>query len=88
MSKYTVNEAISALAKKSDIRIRSGFHKVSGEWHPIRQLILLKNKVLDSSEGWIPNPQRSNDLGNGSQGKIDFLVSQGFKVRYVNRFYD
>lgn len=69
---YTVDEAVRSLEKKNDVRIHGWF------------VDILTDKILNKDGQTIPNPEKRNDLGNGSWGKIDFLTKHaGFHIRYV-----
>lgn len=72
---YSEDEVLVSLRKKRDIRI-SG-HTIA----------VLKTKVFSPKEmDTIINPLKSFDLGNGSWGKIDFLLKRGYYLWYTDKF--
>jgi hypothetical protein len=74
--KHTEDEVLRSLKTKHDIRIDG------------KEIKLLANRVFDEKlEAFIPNPEKRNDLGNGSQGKIDFLLKYcGYRKTTVDKF--
>lgn len=75
--KHNVDEVIRSLSSKNDCKV-SPFQKV---------VEVLKNKVHNHEGELVDNPRSKNDLGNGSQGKIDFLKNHcGYSVIYVGSF--
>ena len=73
--KHTENEAVRALRKKRDVRIEAPF------------IYVLKDKVLHKELGVIDNTRKVHDLGNGSWGRIDFLIKVlEYKLLKVNTF--
>ena len=75
-TKYNEQNVIISLKKKKDIRI----------WD--NNIEILLNKVFDNrTMSKIVNPAKSFDLGNGSWGKIDYLIKEhGYFLFYSARF--
>ena len=72
---YRIDEVLRGLGRKNDVRI-DGF-----------RVLVLTDKVLDKNGTSIPNPEKMNDLGNKSWGKIDFLTHYcNYNVVKVNSF--
>lgn len=72
-SKYTVDEAVKTLSKKSDLQIRSD------RMH----IYMLADKLADGK----PNPFKKGDVGIRSLGKIDFLIHyKGYRLIKVYDF--
>lgn len=68
---YTEEEVLSKLRKKNDCLVRQ-----EGQ----TKFVLVLN-------GQGKRQQKLNDLGNGSWGKIDFLINHcGYKQRFVEEF--
>lgn len=61
---YSEDEVIRVLSRKNDIRVNS-FKK---------EIQILSNKIFTQRGDIIDNPAKKFDLGNGSWGKIDYLV--------------
>lgn len=79
---YSMDEVIRQLSKKNDVKINKVFGK---PWNG--EIEVLKNKVRNSKFELVDNPKKKYDLGNGSWGKIDFLVNHcNFILSYVNAF--
>ena len=74
--KHNEDEVLRTLRIKNDVRI------VNGEIH------ILKDTVWNTKEQKITtNPKKRFDLGNGSWGKIDYLVKQcGYRQIFVSEF--
>jgi hypothetical protein len=73
--KHNMDEVLSSLRKKNDVRIEGS------------QIKILSNQVFTPSGELIPNPNKKHDLGNGSHGKIDFLIKYcGFRKITVEKF--
>ena len=63
---YSTDEVLKALGKKNDVRV-----------FPFRGVVeILSNTIVNKKGEIVPNPRKRYDLGNGSWGKIDFLVKQ------------
>lgn len=62
---YQIDEVIRSLSQKHDVHIdeRMGVVKV------------LTDTIPDKQGNQITNPEKKFDLGNGSWGKIDYLVN-------------
>ena len=76
--KHNLDEVLRTLARKNDIRVNS-------ETKTIR---ILSDYVWNRKTGKdIINPKKKFDLGNGSWGKIDFLINYcDFGLYHVNEF--
>lgn len=61
---YTEDEVIKTLRRKNDIRVDS-FKK---------EIQILSNKIFTKRGDIVDNPAKKFDLGNGSWGKIDYLI--------------
>ena len=74
--KHTVDEVLKSLSRKRDVRIQG------------LQVQILSHDVWDEKkEKLVPNPRKSNDLGNGSLGKIDFLTKHcDYRREIVTKF--
>lgn len=73
--KHTEDEVLKSLRQKNDV-------KVNGT-----SIYLLKRKVLNKESILIDNPLAKNDIGNGTHGKIDFLVNHcGYSKTKVDKF--
>lgn len=59
---YKIDEVLRILGRKQDLRIKGS------------TLFILTDKILDKDGNSMSNPERVNDLGNKSWGKIDFLT--------------
>ena len=71
---YKIDEVLKALSKKNDVRV-------------VQNKILVLTDKIYLHGNKVDNPQKKWDLGNGSWGKIDFLVKyQGFVINYVGQF--
>lgn len=70
-------DAIESLKNKKDCEIDAN-NKI---------IFIVASKVFDiKKKETIENPKKQYDLGNGSWGKIDFLIKQhGFTIEYVNQ---
>lgn len=68
--KHTEEEVLKSLKKKNDITIDGN------------EIFIMPDKVYNSKSGEIEtNPKKKFDLGNGSWGKIDFLVHHcGYRI--------
>lgn len=76
-NKHTGNiyNVINSLNKKNDIKIIPPY------------IYLLSQMTYSRTESkMIPNPNRKNDLGIGSWGKIDFLLGIGYILITVSNF--
>jgi hypothetical protein len=77
---YRVDEVTRSLSKKHDVKIKGGL------------ILMLQNKVVvknkQGNDESVSNPEKTNDVGNGSWGKIDFLKSCGFQIRFVESLKD
>lgn len=74
--KHTEDEVRKSLRQKNDVSVDGKLVKVLSD-------TVYSEKVKDV----IPNPAKRNDLGNGSWGKIDYLVNHcGFSRIFVNHF--
>lgn len=74
---YTEDEVINALRRKNDIRV-DYFNK---------EIKILSDKVLSKTGEVVDNPAKKFDLGNGSWGKIDYLVKvHGYHPYKVVKF--
>ena len=76
--KHKLDEVLRTLIQKNDIRISKNETIIR----------ILYDKVWDRKKGeYIDNPRKKHDLGNGSWGKIDFLVNyHGYSIIQVNEF--
>jgi hypothetical protein len=76
---HTEEEVLRRLMKKSDVRVNPSSKRIK----------LLSNKVWsDKSEGYVENSNKKHDLGNGSWGRIDFLVRYcGYTTEKVESFH-
>lgn len=73
--KHKLDEVLKELSRKNDVR-------VSGT-----VVMVLSDKVIDNKGNTIDNPQKKNDLGNGSWGRIDYLVNHcGYGIVKVAQF--
>lgn len=74
--KHKMDEVLRTLGQKQDCRINNG------------QISILTDNVFDNKTGESkPNQKKKYDLGNGSWGKIDFLVHYcGYSKVFVNNF--
>jgi len=73
--KHTVDEVLRALRLKNDV-------KVNGS-----EIMILSDFVYKNNGQKIENPKKKHDLGNGSWGKIDFLVNQhGYSIYNISDF--
>ena len=74
--KYIEHHIIQSLKKKEDIRIND------------TTVMVLARRIYDERrEQYVDNPFRSNDVGNSSWGKIDFLTNFcDFKFAFVREF--
>jgi hypothetical protein len=75
--KYKVDEVLRHLSKKNDVLVEN------------RKILILKDEIFDVKQGIkIPNPKKKFDLGNGSWGKIDFLVNHnGYTLCNVDNLH-
>jgi hypothetical protein len=71
-------DAIESLKNKKDCKVDANN----------RIIYILGSKVFDiKKKETVDNPKKQYDLGNGSWGKIDFLIKQhGFTIQYVKEF--
>ena len=77
---YKVYEVIRSLSHKNDVKITED----NNGW---RTVYCLSDKIRTKKGQIIDNPEKSHDLGNGSHGKIDFLVKHcGFRKQNVSSF--
>lgn len=74
--KHTEDEVLRALRTKNDVRVSDGY------------ILILTDTVWSSKEGKaIINPKKKFDLGNGSLGKISYLVNYcGYIGAFVPEF--
>ena len=73
--KHKLDEVLKELSRKNDVR-------VSGT-----VVMVLSDKIVDKKCNIIDNPQKRNDLGNGSWGRIDYLVNHcGYGIVKVEQF--
>ena len=74
--KLNEDEVVRQLSKKNDVSI-------SG-----KEVRILSNEVFDEkTKGYVPNHFKKHDVGNGSWGKIDFLVNHcDYRKYYVDKF--
>ena len=73
---YSVDEVIRKLHKKNDVKVFND-----------GTIQVLSDTIIDKKGDKIPNPRKRNDLGNGSWGKISFLVNyKGYVVIKVETF--
>jgi hypothetical protein len=73
--RHSEEEVLRALRYKRDVR-------VSG-----KTVAVLKDKVLTKEGETVLNPNKSWDLGNGSWGKIDYLVKEhGYYIWHTDKF--
>ena len=73
--KHRLDEVLKELSRKNDVR-------VSGT-----VVMVLSDKIVDKESNIIDNPQKRNDLGNGSWGRIDYLVNHcGYGIVKVAQF--
>ena len=73
--KHRLDEVLKELSRKNDVR-------VSGT-----VVMVLSDKIVDKKGNTIDNPQKRNDLGNGSWGRIDYLVNHcGYGIVRVPQF--
>jgi len=62
---HTEQSALKALSKKRDVRVDKG-----------QKVINVVCNQVATPDGMKPNPNKRNDLGNSSWGKIDYLVKE------------
>ena len=74
--KHNEDEVLRTLRSKNDVRIVNG------------EIQVLKDKVYNKKTGQVEtNPKKHFDLGNGSWGKIIFLVNYcGYRQIFVSEF--
>lgn len=74
--KHNEDEVLRALRSKNDVRIVNG------------EVQVLKDTVWsDKEQKTVVNPKKHFDLGNGSWGKISFLVNHcGYRQIFVSEF--
>jgi hypothetical protein len=73
---YNVVEVLKSFRNKKDIRIEGYYIYILSDFVYIPKI---NDRII--------NPIKSFDLGNGSWGKIDFLVKvHDFTIIYVNNF--
>lgn len=74
--KHNEDEVLRTLRSKNDVRIVSG------------EIQVLKDKVYNKKTCQVEtNPKKHFDLGNGSWGKISFLVNYcGYRQIFVSKF--
>ena len=73
--KHTVDGVLRALRLKNDV-IVNGF-----------EIMILSDFVYKNNGQKIENPKKKHDLGNGSWGKIDFLVNHyGYSIFHISEF--
>lgn len=73
--KHTEDEVLKSLRKKHDVRVIG------------RTVQLLKNKIHNKENELVLNPAKIGDVGNGTNGKIDFLVKYcGYSVIFLKEF--
>lgn len=73
---HTEQGVLASLRKKNDVRVIGS------------EIQILKDKVFNKKINMIDdNPLKKWDLGNGSWGKIDYLVQNfGYRMIYVSNF--
>jgi|WetSurMetagenome_2_1015567.scaffolds.fasta_scaffold942964_1 hypothetical protein len=83
---YSVDEVLKSLSKKADCKIITDASSYENAFN--NTIYILTDTVFSKNHGKIiTNPAKKFDLGNGSQGKIGFLVNYcGFKVCKVVEF--
>ena len=75
MKKHNQLDAVASLNKKNDIRVFCG------------QIFILSDKVFNPKTNQTEdNPNRKNDIGKGSWGKIDYLLSLGYWIQRISTF--
>ena len=73
--KHTVDEVLIALSLKNDVKVDR------------KVIMILSDFVYKNNGQKIENPKKKHDLGNGSWGKIDFLVNHhGYSFFHVSDF--
>ena len=74
--KHNEDEVLRTLRSKNDVRIVNG------------EIQVLKDKVFNKKTSQVEtNPKKHFDLGNGSWGKISFLVNYcGYRQIFVSEF--
>lgn len=75
---YTLDGVLNSLRKKKDLRVKADS----------RDIFMLSNYIYDKkSKSYILNPNKVNDIGNGTLGKIDYLRKvHGYFTIHVDRF--
>jgi len=83
---YQIDEVLQALRKKHDVLVITNAHEYKDI--PNNTVCLLSDKVWDKdTKKLIPNPEKNCDLGNGTWGKLDYLINHcGFNVYKSGRF--
>lgn len=74
--KHTEDGVLKSLLQKKDVRVKGNCVQV------------LKSEIWDEDKGClVPNPSWTGCVGNGTWGKIDFLVNHlGYTRIYVGKF--
>jgi len=74
--KHNELDVLASLDRKQDVKIVG------------RSVLILSSKVYSETfDGLVENTNKSHDLGNGSHGKIDYLVNHcGYNKAFVSNF--
>jgi len=73
--KHTVGGVLRALRLKNDVKVNGSV------------IMILSDFVYKNNGQKIENPKKKHDLGNGSWGKIDFLVNHhGYSLYHISDF--
>ena len=73
--KHNEDEVLRSFRSKRDIHIKDS------------SIMVLRDKIIAKGGESIDNPAKTHDLGNGSWGKIDFLVKHcGYSIWQVDKF--
>lgn len=75
---HTEDEVLQSLRKKKDVRVNPTTKDIQ---------VIMPKVFSEKAGGLIDNPMYAGDLGNGSLGKIDFLVNHlGYTKFSVGKF--
>lgn len=71
---YSIDGVLKSLSRKKDVKVL------------LNTIYVLADTITVNGVS-VPNPEKIHDLGNGSLGKIDFLVHyEGFHVNHIGSF--
>ena len=73
--KHSLDGVLRALRTKNDVKIEG------------TTVLILSDFVYKNNGQKVENPNKKHDLGNGSWGKIDFLVNHnGYSLYHISDF--